>query len=428
MKKYYLKCTECGAEYDDDRFRLKCDGNHSPALLRSVYWKNGFSIHHDKPGMFKFSDFLPVERTLDVSGAPVTYRSEALAEYLGLQNLYIIFNGYWPEKNAYMYTASFKELEAPSVLARIPEDHDGTIVVASAGNTGRAFAHICSQNDVSLFLVVPEENAGEIWSTAPYKPCIKLILAAGDSDYFDAITLANRIVEIDGFFPEGGAANIARRDGMGTTVLDAACTIGRIPDHYFQAVGSGTGGIAAWESSIRLKKTGLFGENRMRLHLSQNAPFTPMSDAYKNRQKNLPVINEKEAKDQIRQIRAKVLSNRKPPYSITGGVWDVLEESSGCMYSVTNLEIDEATRMFERLEGVDIHPAGAIALGSLIQAVRGGIIDKDDIIALNITGGGEKKVKNDCDVYQLEPFARFTDREIHSDEIMKKIENMLAAV
>jgi len=314
------------------------------------------------------------------------------------------------------------------VLARIPQNHDGTIVVASAGNTGRAFAHVCSQNDVPLFLVVPEESEGEIWSTVPYQPGVKVILAAGDSDYFDAITLANRIVEIDGFFPEGGAANIARRDGMGTTVLDAACSIGRIPDHYFQAVGSGTGGIAAWESALRLGEDGSFGENRMKLHLSQNAPFTPMTDAWNSRQKNLPVVSEKEAKEQIRRIKAKVLSNRKPPYNITGGVWDVLEASSGCMYSVTNHEIEEGTRLFDRLEGVDIHPAGATALGSLIQAVRGGIIEKDDIIALNITGGGEKKVKNDYDVYQLEPFARFTNREIHSDEIMKKIQNMLAAV
>lgn len=428
MKKYFLKCTECGKEYEDDNFRLKCDGDHRPALLRSMYRKKSYSLQPDGPGMFKYADFLPVERTLDVSGAPVTYRSESLAEYLGLHNLYIIFNGYWPEKGAYMYTASFKELEAPSVLARIPEDHDGTLVVASAGNTGRAFAHICSENDVPLFLVVPEESVGEIWSIRPYRPCVKLILAAGDSDYFDAITLANRIVEIDGFFPEGGAANVARRDGMGTTVLDAAQTIGKIPDHYFQAVGSGTGGIAAWEASKRLEETGLFGRSSMKLHLAQNAPFTPMTDAWKNRQRELPAIPENEAKKQIREIRAKVLSNRKPPYSISGGVWDVLQESDGNMYSVTNREIEEASRLFNRLEGSDIHPAGATALGSLLQAVYGGLVGRNDVIALNITGGGESRVKDDYDVYQLEPFARFTNNEIQGSDIVKKIERMLAAV
>ncbi len=116
MRKYFLKCTECGAEYDDDKFRLSCDGDHGPALLRSVYTEKKLTIHDDKPGMFRFKDFMPVERTIDVQGAPVTYKSEGLARYLDLEDLYIIFNGYWPEKNARMQTASFKELEAPSVL------------------------------------------------------------------------------------------------------------------------------------------------------------------------------------------------------------------------------------------------------------------------------------------------------------------------
>ena len=143
MKKYILKCTACGTEYDDDKFRLRCDREHPPALLRSIYSNKLLTPRDDNPGMFRYADFLPVERMLDVEGRPITYKSEALADLLGLKNLYIIFNGYWPERNALMRTASFKELEAPSVLARIPEIHNGTIVVASAGNTGRAFAHVC---------------------------------------------------------------------------------------------------------------------------------------------------------------------------------------------------------------------------------------------------------------------------------------------
>jgi cysteate synthase len=60
------------------------------------------------------------------------------------------------------------------------------------------------------------------------------------NDYTDAINLAGRIVKLPGMVPEGGARNVARRDGMGTMMLDAAVTIGKMPDHYFQAVGSGT--------------------------------------------------------------------------------------------------------------------------------------------------------------------------------------------
>jgi len=59
------------------------------------------------------------------------------------------------------------------------------------------------------------------------------------NDYTDAINLAGRIAKLPGIV-EGGARNVARRDGMGTLMLDAAVTLGKMPDHYFQAVGSGT--------------------------------------------------------------------------------------------------------------------------------------------------------------------------------------------
>jgi cysteate synthase len=425
---HFLKCLYCGKQFEDDYFRLDCDENHQPSLLRTVYNNEGFKVDADMPGMFKFNNYLPVARTLDVKGAPVTYRSEGLGRHLGLKNLFIVFNGYWPEKGAWMETTTFKELEAPAVLGRVPEDHDGTIVVASAGNTGRAFANICSKNRIPLVLVIPEENLKEIWSMEPLNDCVVLIAASGGSDYTDAIHLAGKITELDGFFPEGGAKNVARRDGMATTVLDAARTMGRIPDHYFQAIGSGTGGIAAWESYLRLRDDGLPGNGTMKLHLSQNHPFIPMVEAWKSCVKVFPDLDEKKSKQEIRAIRAKVLSNRKPPYSIKGGVRDILEESSGDMYAVTNQEVLTAQQLFERYEGIDIHPAAGVALGSLIQAAREGAVGREDYIALNITGGGEARLKRESEIYQLEPLFRFTDAEIHSDDLLDRIQDILLAV
>ncbi len=427
MGKYTLKCLACEREYEDDFFRLECDGQHVPSLLRTAYEKKKIRVKEEKPGMFKFEDFLPVGRTLDVRGAPVTYRSERLGRHLGLENLFVIFNGYWPEKGAYMMTASFKELEAPSVLGRIPENCDDTIVVASAGNTGRAFAYICSRNHIPLVLVVPEKNRDEIWSTEPYNANVRLVCAGGKSDYTDAITLAGKITGLKGFFPEGGAKNVARRDGMATTVLDAAHTLRRIPDHYFQAVGSGTGGIAAWESCVRLLEDGGYGEGKMTLHLSQNAPFTPITEAWNTRKKFFPELDEQKAKEDIRQIKAHVLSNRKPPYSIRGGVFDVMSDSSGRMYSVTNEEVNAAQELFAHYEKIDIHPAAGVALGSLIQAKEQNLVQSHEYIALNVTGGGEERVKNELKIHFLEPLVTFTDDEIHSDGIDEKLQDILAA-
>ena len=49
---------------------------------------------------------------------------------------------------------------------------------------------------------------------------------AVQGDYYDAIQIAEKVQSLPGFAAEGGARNIARRDGMGSVMLDAALTPG----------------------------------------------------------------------------------------------------------------------------------------------------------------------------------------------------------
>ena len=111
-----------------------------------------------------------------------------------------------------------------------------------------------------------------------------MTLIAVKGDYYDAIQIAEKMQSLPGFAAEGGARNIARRDGMGTVMLDAAVKLGQIPKHYFQAVGSGTGGISAWEAGLRLREDGRFGSNLPRLHLAQNLPNAPIYNAWKGKE------------------------------------------------------------------------------------------------------------------------------------------------
>ncbi len=137
-------------------------------------------------------------------------------------------------------------------------------------------------------------------------------------------------------------------------------------------------------------------------------------------------MDEEDSKEQIRQVSAKVLSNRKPPYSLKGGVFETLRESDGAMYSVTNREVTAALDLFGNLEGIDICPAAAVAVSSLLQAVTSGTVAKRDCIVVNVTGGGEGRVKKDYAVNYLEPFLRIYDNEIRSDELDRKLERMMA--
>jgi cysteate synthase len=220
---------------------------------------------------------------------------------------------------------------------------------------------------------------------------------------------------------EGGARNAARRDGMGTVMLDASVYMNRMPDHYFQAIGSGTGGIAAWEASLRLQEDGRFGLKLPMLHLSQNLPFVPMYNAWKaGRRDIIKDIDMPEPKKLIHEMYADILSNREPPYSITGGVYDALCSTNGSMYAIANSEAKTAVGLFERLEGIDIFPPAGVAVASLIQAVENGKVEADEHILLNITGGGVKLLEKDYHLYKIEPFAHAENAHIPLEEIIDK--------
>ena len=392
---YKLQNVATGRIFDDTGWLLADPGYDTPALIRAIYYKKQIDIGKVSEGIYRFSDWLPISRTLKNSSATVTYRSIKLADRLGLENLYIGFSGYWPEKGVNMTTCSFKETEAYSVCGRLTGKENGVMVVASAGNTARAFARVCSDNDIPLLIVVPEDNLDALWFNAPIKDCVKLISTPSGSDYFDAIDLANKICRSDYFFEEGGAKNVARRDGMGTTVLSAAHQIGSTPDYYFQAIGSGTGAIAAWEANLRLIEDGRFGNHKMRLFLTQNYPFIPMYEAWKRGDRDIIFGSEDEARNMALQIEAKVLSNRRPPYGIAGGLFDAMNDAGGDMEIADNRELAEAAALFEKLEGNDIHPAAAVALAGMIKGIDSGKIDKKKVIMLNITGGGEARFKSE---------------------------------
>lgn len=421
--KYTLSCVATGREFEDQGWTLEDRECKTPSLVRALYEKKQLEVKSDEYGFYKYCDWLPVKRILSGSSAPVTYRSEELAKYLGLSNLWITLSGYAPKHGVKMSTCSFKETEAYSVCARIDENEDRVLVVASAGNTARAFARVCSDNNIKLLLAVPSDNLDALWFTEPLNDCVKLIACDKGGDYFDAINLSNMALKSSKFYAEGGAKNIARRDGMATTVMSAVTTIGRIPDYYFQAVGSGTGAIAAWEANMRFIEDGRYGDNLMKLIVSQNAPFVPMFDAWRAESREMLPYDAKKARRDAELIDAKVLSNRRPPYGLAGGLYDALKATGGDVVVATNAQARRACKLFKELEEVDIYPAPGVALASLIKMVEAGSIDKDACIMLNITGAGEEAAKKNRELYYLKPSKVFP-LTVDVDEVVSYVESL----
>jgi len=400
IPKYRIRCVG-GGEVVPEMTALSCPHSHD-SLLRTEYCHRRLHLS-PYSGIFRYLCWLPVTLPLLPSGGPVTFQSTGLSRELGLSRLFISFSGYWPEHQAALSTGSFKELEALPTMQRLSELGNKIPVIASAGNTGRAFAGISAQYRRPVIIVVPENALPKLWTTTPAHD---VFLVTVDGDYTDAITASSALTAVPGCVPEGGAKNVARRDGMGTVMLDAAVTLGRIPDHYFQAVGSGTGAIAAWEAALRLIGDGRYGTTLPRLHVAQNKPFTPMVTAWQQHRRRIdPEIDMPDASNAVQEVMSPVLTNRSPPYGIAGGLYDALMATEGKMYAVSNEEGQKAARLVRDAEGIDLDPAAAVATAALVKAAESGEVGKDDHILLNLTGGGYERIQEYYTLYPLEPSA-----------------------
>jgi len=378
-------------------------GCGADSLLKTSYFQQKLELRPDLPGLWKYINWLPVKSQNEYPFGPITYKSRGLAAELGLFNLWVSFNGYYPDFGAYYKTCTFKELHAVVVIQYAKEHGVDKLVLASAGNTAVAFSQIAEFLKFPVVCVVPEKCMSGVIAPSMLIQYSKIIMLTG-GDYSDALNISKRLAAIKGYTYEGGAKNFARRAGLGLTYLDAVVTIGRIPDHYFQGVGSGTGAIAAWHTNMQFADDGSYGSYLTKLHLAQNRPMTPMVSAwaagrnYIKQEVDVPRVD-----NILDLVAAPVLTNKYPAYGIRGGVYDALRSTGGLMYAVSNDEIYEASDIFKRTEGRDIQPPAAAAVAALIRAAREKKVRKGDIILLNITGAGKEQRGRDLAVTSIKP-------------------------
>lgn len=409
MSHFRITCRHCGKSLKEV-YCAFCEHCRDALLVTDYLDRNFNCSDNGRTGIWRFN-WLPVHKPNFNQEGTVVYRSEGLAATLCLENLFIAFNGYWPERGADLQTCTFKEFEAAVVIQNAQENNIKGLIVASAGNTARAFSHLSRVSGFPVVIVVPRMCLTDMWYLEA--PNEVPTLAVIDGDYADSIDVARRIASTVGYPFEGGVKNIAKRDGLGSVLLEAVPQIGMLPDHYVQAVGSGTGAIGIWEMSERFCADGRFGTRLPALHLAQNLPFAPMTRAWEHKSRTL--FPEDLRPELISEITTRVLSTRYPAYAIKGGVYDALTSTQGKMYGIQNDEVFAAMDLFRQKESIDIVPAAGVAVAALIQAVQSGSVKNSEIILLNITGGGEHQLKKVQKTYGVEPI--FISKNITESEI-----------
>ncbi|MFJ5293926.1 cysteate synthase [Streptomyces sp. NPDC088348] len=423
---YDLVCPACGHTMADDGLTLRCPEDHAPALLRTRYRDQEPAVSPESDGLYRYRRWLPVVRTLPGAGGTVVYRSEGLGCALGLGDLWIAFNGYWPERGADLRTGTFKELEAYAVFGRLPE-RPPVLVVPSVGNTAAAFASVFSRTDVECLLVVPGSGLHRFATVPGIAPTVRLVSITG-GDYDDAIELAERVSALPGFRAVGGAWNVARRDGLATVLLSAVEAMGALPEVYVQAVGSAVGAIAVHEAATRLIASGRYGTATPRLLMCQNEGVAPVHRLWHGGPEVRRPVGKEERRAATGRVYADELVNQHPPYSLTGGIEEALRTSGGDVLPCPGEDARAATELFARTEGIDIEPAAAVAVACLGRSVREGRVSSGTRVLLNITGGGRARLSAGMrDDRAARPVLRLDPSTLESPGTLQRIRELFPA-
>ena len=398
--KYKLRCLDSG-DLIEDAYTLKYTDN---ALLQAKF--NGPIEVKQLDGVWKYLDWIPTSTSNEYVAGTTTYKAEALGKSLGMSNLWVTFHGYWPEKGGMCPTGSFKDMEAVPTIQRLHDHGCKGLICASAGNTARGFTHFCGLADMPLIVVVGKDHGHRIWTKVGHPTESVKVVVVEDGDYYDAKTVAKAIAKkLTGWQMEGSVHNVARRDGIGSLILDAAFTIGAMPEHYFQGIGGGPGPIGVHEMAERLIESGQFEGPVPRQHLSQNIEHSPIHNAWQAKRDHL--IAEDFPPHDV-EVYSDYLMNKGPAYGQVGGVHDILKASNGQTYVVERDDAIAAKTQFESIEGIDIMTPGAVAMASLQQALASGEVNPDACTVLNISGGGVERLKQDYATETVEPWLRVT--------------------
>ena len=411
--KYKLRCLDTG-DLIEDAYTLKYTDN---ALLQAKF--NGPMEVKQLDGVWKYLDWIPTSTSNEYVAGTTTYKAEALGKSLGMSNLWVTFHGYWPEKGGLCPTGSFKDMEAVPTIQRLHDHGCKGLICASAGNTARGFTHFCGLANMPLIVVVGKDHGHRIWTKVGHPTDSVKVVAVEDGDYYDAKTVAKAIAKkLTGWQMEGSVHNVARRDGIGSLILDAAFTIGAMPEHYFQGIGGGPGPIGVHEMAERLIESGQFEGPAPRQHLSQNIEHSPIHNAWQAKRDHL--IPEDYPPHDV-EVYSDYLMNKGPAYGQVGGVHDILKASNGQTYVVERDDAIAAKTQFESIEGIDIMTPGAVAMASLQQALASGEVNPDACTVLNISGGGVERLKQDHATETVEPWLRVTKAD-GADMIIEALE------
>ncbi|WP_227764919.1 threonine synthase [Zhaonella formicivorans] len=382
----HLQCINCGKTYPAEPGVYTCpDCGPADGILDVIYdydyiaknYSKDYFANNKNYSIWRYEPFLPVQPdgpkpTLRVGWSPL-YRTKALAEAIGLENLYMKDDGQNP-------TASLKDRASAIAVAKAAEEKAPIIACSSTGNAASSLAGNAASIGIKTCIFVP--------GRAPQGKVAQLRIFGANvisvqGSYEDAFKLSAAAIERYGWYNRNAAINPYLVEGKKTVTLEICEQMNwQVPDWIVFSVGDGCTIAGAWKGYVDLYKAG-FIDRLPKVAGVQAEGCAPLTKAFHSGKKFEPT----EENTIADSIAVGVPRNAEKALR-------AVRESKGTFINVSDEEILAAMRLLGNTSGIFGEPAGVAGLAGLKKLVANGTIGKHETVVCAVTGNGLKDVNN----------------------------------
>jgi threonine synthase len=385
-----LKCRECARRYPAQPLHV-CEYCFGPLEVDFNYDGMAGSVSRSAisagpPSIWRYSPLLPLDGEPTVGrhcGFTPLVRARNLGLALGLTRLYV--------KNDTVShpSLSFKDRVVAVAVNKALEFGFPVVACASTGNLANSVAAHAAEGGLTSFVFIPHDlERGKVLGTSIYGPNV----VAVSGTYDEVNRLCSEVADKYGW----AFVNINIRpyygEGSKTVGYEIVEQLGwRAPDHIVVPAAGGSLITKIWKGLREFRTLGLIDGVPTHMHVAQAAGCGPIVSAVKARSEHIRPVK------QPRTI-AKSLAIGNPADGYYA--FKTVQESGGTGEHATDGEIVDAIQLLAKTEGIFAETAGGVTVAATKKLVAMGVIGRDDVTVICVTGNGLKTQEAVTDAVQ----------------------------
>lgn len=351
------------ARYDIEGVKRDIDRDHVPSQPSSIW---------------RWAPLLPIRDPANVvtlrEGNTPLFHMGRIGDQLGLKNFHIKDESCNP-------TGSFKDRGASVTISKCKEVGAKGLILASSGNAASSFSAYSARGGLIFYGFLRDEtSAVHRLQTSIYGNRMYVV----QGDMVDGTRLAGQVAKKYGLFHCTQPYNLYRVEGKKTLAFEISEALNwKIPDRIVIPTSGGTNVLAIYKGFQELNALG-WVKGMPAIDIVQIAECAPIVRAWKSGE---PVKHWGKQK-----IKSTGLGH---PFPATGGrVVQIMKETGGIGWTVSDAQAFEAARLLARTEGLFVQPASASPVACFaaigIEAARKTY--GDQVIVGIATGSGKNQI------------------------------------